>query len=93
MVALGSPHPVTKHVHVAVMTHTEYPRGITTKQELVYGLPGNGHVQMTYHTIHKDRLELLSYSHPEAKRNHQMSDVNLKKLKEDTEANKPYSWN
>ncbi|KAF8227046.1 hypothetical protein L208DRAFT_1406092, partial [Tricholoma matsutake] len=86
MVTLGHPHPDTGHVHVGILTHHEDPNG-GTKPESEYGLPGNGHVKQSHHTIHKDHLEHLADTHSQEKKDHQMSDANLKKLKGHTEAN------
>ena len=87
MVILGDPDSVTGHAHVGILTHTEDPNG-GTKPESEYGLPGDGHAQQSYHTIHKDKLEHLGDAHPQAKKDHQMSDEHLKNFEADTKANK-----
>jgi hypothetical protein len=89
MVSLGDPDPVTGQVHVAVMTGMTNPDG-HTKQASEYGIPSNGHVRQSYHTIHRDNLEYPPDKDSWQKlKDHQMKDTELMKLKLDTEGNKP----
>jgi hypothetical protein len=81
MVALSDPDPNNGYLNVAILTHTS-DSNCGTQKESVFGLPGDGHVQQAYHTIHMDDLQLLPWNQPQYKKDHEMTKEKLTQLKE-----------